>query len=180
MARRRKRKVVSHRRRRRVGALALNASSPMVTYGSIILGFLAGGAINPLINSLIPATMKTQVNTGKMVAGGQVGIGALLVFSKGKKSLVKTLAGGLMLGAGLKRASIVFKPGTTDTLGGYGRVPVVGAYETQGQLGYGGRRKVAGYGDVPVVGSYTTPGALNGARVMGSMRSDGNGSTLMG
>lgn len=176
MARRKRTQKKHHRRRhRRIGALSLNPGSDLVTYGSIAVGFIAGGAINPLINSLVPASFKAKASAGKIISVGQAGVGAALLFMKGKKSLPKTLAGGLLLGSGIKRAMTVFKKDTTDTLGGYGDVPVIGAYSTQGQLG---RRRVAGYGDVPVIGAYTTPGALNGARVMGS--TNPSGSTLMG
>jgi hypothetical protein len=108
-----------------------------------------------------------------MIAVGQIGLGGALVFLKlGKKSLVSEVAGGLLIGSGLKRAMVVFKDGAT-TMSGYGDVPVIGAYKTPGQLG----RKVAGYGDVPVIGAYAPNSALNGAsKVMGSM----GGSTLIG
>ena len=93
--------------------------------------------------------------------------------------MIKTVAGGLLAGSGLKRAMIVFKPGTTDTLGGYGQVPVIGGYQ-----------------QVPVIGAYTpnqslngyqtAPVAINGARpthskIMGSMvKGSGSGITNSG
>ena len=177
MARRRKHHRKSSRRRHRVGAMALNASSPLVMYGSIGLGFLLGDTFNGLLNKVVPASMQTDpAKTGKMLAIGQGGLGAALIWMKGKKSLAKTVAGGVLLGSGLKRATVVFKAGAT-TMGGYGDVPVIGAYVAPGQLN--GRRRVAGYGDVPVVGSFAVPGALNGgSKMMGSMNP--SGSTLMG
>lgn len=161
----------THRRRRSVGALAMTANSPLVMIGSVAVGFLAGSQINQAINMLIPANLKTQAGTGKAVAAGQVGLGALLILGKGKKSMIKTIAGGLLAGAGVKRATIVFKTGTTDTLGGYGDVPVIGAYVPNSQLN---GRRVHGYGDVPVVGNamgaYTPNTQLgSGSRVMGSI-----------
>jgi hypothetical protein len=155
----RKKRHAKHRRRhhRRVGALALNPSSPLVMLGSVAIGYFGAGAINPMVNMLIPATMKTQPMTGKLVAAGEVGIGALLILGKGKKSMIKTIAGGLLAGAGLKRAMVVFAPGATDTLGayrpnsalnGYGDVPVIG------------KHRMNGYGDVPVIGR--TPGVSHG------------------
>ena len=174
MAKRKSQKKKTHRRRR-VGGLALNASSPLVMLGSVALGYLGGGAINSALNMLVPASMKTQSYTGKVLAGGQIGVGTLLVMGKGKKSILKTVAGGLLAGAGIKRAMVVFAPGTTDTLGGYGAVPVLGAYATPGQIGYG--RKVAGYGSVPVLGAYTPNSSLTGAvKVMGSTSASGYGS----
>jgi hypothetical protein len=142
----------------------MKAGSPLLMVGSAAVGFLAGTQVNQAINMLIPATMKTQANTGKAVAAVQVGVGAFLILSKGKKSMLKTIAGGLLAGAGLKRATIVFKAGTTDTLGGYGDVPVIGAYAPNGQLG----RRVHGYGDVPVIGAYAPNSSLTGSKVMGS------------
>lgn len=166
----------SHRRRRhRVGAMALNANSPLVQLGSVALGYLAGTAVNPVINMLIPAGMKTQPMTGKIVAGAQVGLGALLVMGKGKKTLIKTILGGVVAGAGIKRAMIVFAPGTTDTLGGYGQIPVLGAYAVPGQLGWGGK-KVAGYGQIPTVGAYAPNSTVNG-KVMGTFGDSGSGVT---
>lgn len=171
MARHKKHKK-THRRRHRVGALSMSAGSPVVMIGSVALGYLAGSAVNNAINMLIPASMKTAPSTGKIVAGAQLGLGALLVLGKGKKSLMKTIAGGLLAGAGIKRATVVFAPNTTDTLG---------AYATPGQLsGYGdvpviGRRRVAGYGDVPVIGSYNAASSLTGAqKVVGSLNSRGD------
>jgi len=162
-----------HRRRHHIGAMALSASSPIVTYGSIALGYLLGNTVNGLINNLVPAAIATDptkaVSTGKIMAAGQAGLGAALVFMKGKKTTVKTIVGGVLLGSGLKRAMTVFKSGAT-TMGGYGDVPVLGAYKAPGQLGY---RKVAGYGDVPVLGQFAVPGALNG-KVMGSMHPSGS------
>jgi len=178
MARRKRTHKTKHRRRHRIGAMALSATSPITMYGSIALGFLMGNTVNGLLNNLVPAAIATDptkaVSTGKILAAGQAGLGAALVFMKGRKTTVKTIAGGILLGSGLKRAMTVFKSGAT-TMGGYGDVPVLGAYKAPGQLGYS--RKVAGYGDVPVIGAYTGPGALNG-KVMGSMHSSGSGSDL--
>ena len=128
--------------------------------------------VTKLIDKLF-GTPTDPVKTGKMVAVGQIGLGGALVFLKlGKNSLISEVAGGLLIGSGLKRAMVVFKDGAT-TMSGYGDVPVIGAYKTPGQLG----RKVAGYGDVPVIGAYAPNSALNGAsKVMGSM----GGSTLIG
>lgn len=177
----RKRKKSSHRRRRRVGAMALNASSPLVKIGSIVAGYFLGDTINGLLNNLVPASMKTATNankTGKMVAIGEGGIGAALILIKGKKTVLKVAFGGVMLGAGIKRFMNLSKAGVDPaSLGGYGDVPVIGAYATNGQLGY--RRRIAGYGDMPVIGSYTPNSSLNGtSKVMGG--TSHSGSTLVG
>lgn len=138
----------SHRRRRRVGAMSLSASSPLMLYGSIALGYFMGGKIlDPLL------TKVTGTLDPKIVGAGKAGLGFLLAF-KGKKNLPKTLAGGILLGDGLKSLLTSF-----GVVTGYGAVPVVGS-----------RRRLNGYGAVPVVGGYTggyTPsqmiaGPLNG------------------
>lgn len=164
-----KKKSSTKRRRHHVGALSMNASSPIVMLGSVALGYFGGTAINQALNMIIPASMKTQAYTGKAVAAGQVGLGALLVLGKGKKSLIKTVAGGLLAGAGLKRAMVVFAPNTTDTLGGYGDIPVIGAYAPPSQIN--GRRRVNGYGSIPVIGGYNPESSLTGtpSKVMGSV-----------
>jgi hypothetical protein len=168
-----KHKAKKTSKRRKVGAMSLTANSPLVKFGSIAIGYLMGDTLNQKLIDKLFGTPTDPVKTGKMVAVGQIGLGGALVFLKlGKKSLISEVAGGLLIGSGLKRAMVVFKDGAT-TMSGYGDVPVIGAYKTPGQLG----RKVAGYGDVPVIGAYAPNSALNGAsKVMGSM----GGSTLIG
>jgi hypothetical protein len=146
-SRRRKAKGTT-RRRRRIGATAsmLNPSSKLVQYGSIALGYIMGDKINDQLAKIIPASVDA-----KLVAAGQAGLGAMLAFSKGKKSLLKTVGGGVLLGAGIKQGMAAFGMGS---MGGYRSVPVLG-----------------GYNRVPVigasrVGSYNTnPNGLNGYTV---------------
>ncbi len=168
-----KKKKSGGTKRKKVGAMSLTANSPLVKFGSIAIGYLMGDTLNQKLIDKLFGTPTDPVKTGKMVAVGQIGLGGALVFLKlGKKSLISEVAGGLLIGSGIKRAMVVFKDGAT-TMSGYGDVPVLGAYKTPGQLG----RKVAGYGDVPVIGAYAPNSALNGAsKVMGSM----GGSTLIG
>ncbi len=173
-----KRKTKTTRRRRhRVGAMSLAAGSPLVKGISIAAGYLLGDTVNQQLIDKLFGTPTDPVKTGKTIAIGQIGVGSALLFMKlgSKKSIVQDLAGGVLLGAGLKRAMVVFKAGAT-TMSGYGDVPVIGAYKTPGQLG---RKPIAGYGDVPVIGAYNPASALNGtSKVMGGMNS--NGSTLIG
>ena len=166
-----KRKRTHSRRRHRVGALNMKAGSPLIKFGSIAAGFLLGNQLNQSLIDKMVGTPTDPVKTGKTIAIAQVGIGSALLFLKlGKKpkGLIEEVLGGILLGSGLKRASVVFKSGAT-TMSGYGDVPVIGAYKAPGQIGMS--KKVAGYGDVPVIGSYTTPGALNGSKVMGNVDS---------
>lgn len=123
------------RRRRRVGALALNPSSTMVQVAAVAAGYLLAGTVNPMLDKVVP----TNVDA-KLVAAGQVGLGAALVMGK-KKSLVKTLAGGVLAGAGLKRALTAFGIGR---IGNYQSVPAINGYQNVPAIGAGSRR-VAGY-----------------------------------
>jgi len=161
MARRRKKRTTG-RRRSRVGAMALNANSPVVQLGAVAIGYLfAGNAINGAIDKALNITAIDAAGTskGKMVAVAEAGLGALLLMKKGKKSLPLTIAGGVLAGAGLKRLLAEFK------IGGFQSVPVLG--------------RVRGFQSVPVLGNaapgYPVPrNGINGyttstQSVMGSM-----------
>lgn len=159
----------TRRRHHRVGALALAPASPLVKFGSIAAGyFLLGDKINDAI-----AKATGDKVSGKVVGAAEGGLGFLLM-TKGKKTVIKTALGGLLVGAGLKKLLKEF-----GVITGYGGVPVVG-------------NRVNGYGRVPVVGSpagysqqgYTPSiqlaGALNGYNVppvppsiIGSFADDG-------
>lgn len=139
-----KKKKSTGSKRKKVGAMSLSASSPLVMYGSIAAGYFFGDKLNDAVDKATGGKID-----GKIVGGAEAGLGALLVFGKGKKSLPKTIAGGVLLGAGAKKMLKEF-----GVISGYGSVPVVG------------RRRINGYGSVPVVGGYTPSvmlaGALNG------------------
>jgi hypothetical protein len=142
-----KRSKKSKRRgsRRRIGA-ALNPASPLVKLGAVAIGyFVAGKPINDMIDKVVPTT---KID-GKIVGGATTGLGALLLMSKGRSSFIKTVAGGVIAGAGLKRALVAFgvvkapiATAPVQTVTGYGKVPTIGGY------------------NVPVIGSYQTPGTL--------------------
>jgi len=127
-----KRKKTATRRRRRVGAMALNANSTLMKFAPVIAGFLFADKINPMIDKLTGGKIDS-----KLIGAGQTGLGALLVFGKGKKSMLKTLGGGLLLGTGAKRLTQSFGIGR---IGGYGNIPVLG-------------NRVNGYHSVPVLGN---------------------------
>lgn len=118
-----KAKKTTRRRRSRVGALSLNPSSPLVMYGSVAVGYLMGNTINAPITKAIGDKLDN-----KIVAGAQVGVGALLVMKKGKKSLPVTIAAGLLAGAGLKRGMEAFGIGQTH-MAGFQDVPAVNGYQ---------------------------------------------------
>ena len=133
-AKRRKSAKKTTRRRRRIGAVALNANSPIVQYGSIAAGFLLGTQVDTMLSKVIPANVD-----GKIIAAGEVGIGYMLSFgNKGAKKLLPTVAGGLMIGAGIKKAITAFG------IGGFQMVPAVGGYRSVTAIGAPPKR-LSGY-----------------------------------
>jgi len=150
----------TRRRRRSVGALSMSASSPLMKYGPIALGFFLAAKINAPLDKMIGDKVD-----GKIVAGGQVGLGYMLALGPGKKSLIKSVAGGLLLGSGAKRAMTEFGIGGIGSA--YGNTPVVaGAYGNTPVLA--GRRRLNGYSPNRAMNGYTPNSALNGngGRVM--------------
>lgn len=195
MAKRRKKRGSS---RRRVGAMAMSASSPIVQIGSLALGyFLAADPINGLIDGfaskISPAPGSTAVpastvpaSTNKIIAAVETLGGGYLLMSKKKRSMIKTVAGGVIAGAGLKRALKAF-----NVISGFQNIPVVGRL---GNTVVKRPKGLMGFRDVPVVAGgaemygYTPTGAaaLTGynvgrsvaSQIMGSangsgLRSDG-------
>lgn len=156
------------RGRRRIGAARLNAGSPLVKVAAVAAGYFLGDKINPLIDKVTAGKV-----SDKIVGVGQTGLGGLLLM-KGRASLIKTAAGGVLAGSGLKRALRAFgvlqpalpPPVSTTTVTGYGKVPVI-----------------SGYGQVPVIGGYSPNQALGAYMVPGRVgRSVGStqGSDLIG
>lgn len=165
-----KSKKTATRRRRRIGAVALNASSPLVQYGSIAAGFLLGDKINTAIDGVVGTNIDT-----KIIAGGQVGIGYMLALRKGaKKNLITTVGGGIMLGAGAKRALTAFGLGRVN---GYQMVPAVGGYQNVPAVGSSvGRRRVGAANP----GNGGMGWAAQHVAIGGGAFSNGSGSGLMG
>lgn len=168
MASRKSTKKKTTRRHRRVGALSMRGNAQLFKIAAIAAGYFLGDKLNDFITNATGGKID-----GKIVAGAEVGLGALLLMSKGRQTMMKTVIGGLSLGAGLKKALKEF-----GVISGYGNVPVLGARRPM--------RRVAGYGDVPVIGGYDSPGTLAGydspgtlagnrQRVMAGMNSSGSG-----
>jgi hypothetical protein len=178
-------KKETKRRHHRVGAMSLNPKSTLVRVASIAAGYFLGDAINSAIDSVVPAsifpapvatTPPTAPATGFAALGfnqdtvlgvAEGGLGAMLLMSKGKASIIKTGAGGILAGAGLHR--LLKKTGTVS---GYQSVPVIG------------RHRMGGYQAVPVIGKIPaqlngTPSQLEGFRVNG-YKPTGSGSNVMG
>lgn len=168
MAKRKKRAHTHrHHRRRRMGAASLNPASPVVMLGALAAGYFAGDTINAFLDKYIPdiggtpATGTTPavaptIDSTTIAMVAELGLGALLLLRKGKKTLIKTALGGIIGGAGIKRALVKF-----DVVSGYQAVPVIG------------RHRMAGYQSVPVIGGIPgqlqgmTPSQLQGFRVNG-------------
>lgn len=162
MPRRRRKHVTHHRRRshrRHVGALGLKGKDSTLKLVALAGGFFLGKTINAQIDKLFvkmsPAT-GTTVNTSNVTGSniptvvatiGEIGIGGLLLMRKktGGASMYLKIAGGILAGAGIRRAV-----GQMGFMNGYQSVPVVG------------RHRMAGYQSVPVIGRNITPAQLAG------------------
>lgn len=149
-------KKTKSRRRRSVGALALNPSSQLVQLGSVAIGYLMATQINGAIDKVVPTNIDP-----KLVAAGQVGLGAALVLKK-KKTMPTTVIGGVMAGAGLKRALTAFG------IAGFRNVPAIGNQSFRNVPSIGARR----------MAGYTTSAATNLAGYNTS-RVASNGSDLL-
>lgn len=150
-------------RRRRVGAMSLNAKSPVVIVGSAVAGYLLADKINEAVDKALIKVMPDKTtptvlsSTGKTVATvGSLALGAVLI-KMGKPNLIKTVVGGIIAGAGVKRAAK-----SAGLIKGYQNVPVIG-------------RRAAGYQAVPVLGgtkmaAYELPNAINAYIPAGSSK----------
>jgi hypothetical protein len=162
MSRRRRKHTTHHRRRvrgRNVGAFGLKGKDSALKLAALAGGFLLGKAINTQVDKIIakmsPATGTTASTTNitgsniPAVAAtvGEVGLGGLLLLRKksGGMSTYLKVAGGILAGAGLRRAL-----GSMGIMNGYQSVPVIG------------RHRMAGYQSVPVIGRNTIPAQLAG------------------
>lgn len=160
---RRKGKHTTHRRRsrrRHVGALGLKGKDSALKLAALAGGFLLGKEINGQIDKLAakvsPATGTTVSSlniTGSNIPTvaatvGEIGIGGLLLIRKkspGTWGMVLQVTGGILAGAGLRRAL-----GSMGIMNGYQSVPVIG------------RHRMAGYQSVPVIGQRNMPAQLAG------------------
>lgn len=167
-----KKKSKGRRRRVRGGFNLGGKSGTGLTLLSIAAGYLMGDTINEQVDKVLPKKTDTSVTpnvTGPDQTIGsvaEIGIGGLLVmkkFGSGTTSTVLKLAGGVLAGAGLKRALK-----QAGVISGYQSVPVLGNI---------GRKRMTGYQSVPVLGKI--PGQLQGrpAQLQGYIPS---GSTMQG
>lgn len=161
----------------------LNPKSPLVKLAAIAGGYLLADQINDAFDKAIPASLTTATaatataaakpatlsadTADKILMGAELGIGALLLL-RGKPSLVKSLAGGVLAGAGLKRALIAADV-VKATIHGYQSVPVIGGYQ-----------KVPVIGSIPAQLQGTVskvPSQLQGYRVNG-YQPNGSGAVM--
>lgn len=153
-----KRKKKSTGRRRKVGATKINANSNLVKIAALAAGYFAGDKINEQVTK-----MAGDKIDGKIIGVAETGIGAFLVLGPGKKTMLKTVAGGVIAGAGIKKLMGEFGIGA---VGPYGRVPVIGQSNPYGRVPViAGARRVGAYTPNQQLGSYTPNMSLNG-RVM--------------
>lgn len=146
--------------RRRVGGFGkLNASNPIVKFGSVAAGYFLGSKVNDMIDKVAGDKIDDKMLAAiQVLAGGAVG-GQLPIGKKKARPLPLVVVGGILAGAGVKRGLTAF-----GVINGFSDVPVLG-----------------GYRSVPALNGYNpTPGAnLGGYRVpssvMGNVPNDGTG-----
>jgi hypothetical protein len=180
------------KRRRHVGALSMNAGSPLVMGLAVAGGFFADQfiGINNIIDGYLPGTVTTAAvpasgttpaipakNTptstmNNVAMAGEIGLGGYLMLSK-RKSMLKTMGGGALVGLGLRRLAVEM-----GVVKGFQEVPVLGK-----------RRHVRGFQNTPVLGSAGYPAGLSGypaalgayvTNGMGSYKPIGSGTKVMG
>lgn len=141
------------KRRRRVGALSLNKKGTGMKLLALGAGYLLADMVNTQIDKVLPGNRDATTNIKTidpsmitLASVGQIGLGGLLLMSK-KESMLKTLAGGVLAGSGLKRALK-----TMGVIKGYQSVPVIGKP----------RPRMSGYQSVPVIGNTVVPPQLSG------------------
>lgn len=138
------------KRRRSVGGLSLSKKGTGLKLLALAGGYLLADKLNEQIDKFLPKTKDatTNVEVPNQTIGivGQVGLGGLLLMSK-KESMIKTIAGGVLAGSGLKRALK-----TAGVIKGYQSVPVIGRP----------RPRMNGYQQVPVIGKTVVPPQLAG------------------
>lgn len=140
--------------RRKMGAMALTTTNPIVQYAPIVLGYVLAPKINPMIDKLTGDKIDQ-----KIVGVLQGGLGAMLTFKKGGKTsgamaIGQKVVGGVLLGSGARRLMTSFGIGS---VGPYGAVPVIAGYGKVPVIGNAKVNRVAGYNPHGTVGSYRVP-----------------------
>lgn len=177
------------KRSKRMGRSSMmNPSSPVLKIAAVAAGYFLGEKIIAPLEKLIPlkntpASGTTPATVApiipeKVIHGAEAGLGALLLM-KGKSTMVKTIAGGLLAGRGLKGLMTDFNimtgfqsvPVLGKAVRGYQITPVLGAVPAslQGTTNNGYRVN----GLPPQLSGYVPNGS--GVGVMGSLYTNGSG-----
>lgn len=125
----------------------------IIKLAAVGIGYFGADSINPMIDKIVPKKKDAngvETPNENIAMAGELGLGGLLLLKKmpvGNKTvqIALTAAGGILAGAGLKRA--MKKLGVIN---GYQGTPVIGRY------------KMAGYQSTPVIGRMAVPGQLTG------------------
>jgi hypothetical protein len=139
------------RHRRRVGAFSSKSKDIGIKVLAVGAGILLGKTLNGFADKVLPKTtdpVPVPTKNAEMLAtAGELGIGALLLLRRqsGPIGLGMKVAGGLLAGAGIRRALKIM-----GVIGGYQSIPVIGRHP-----------RMAGYQSVPVIGG-SVPGQLSG------------------
>jgi len=138
-----------------------------------MIGSLAAGyfLISTPLNDALDKLTGGKID-GKLLAAGEAGIGALLLLKKGKKTMITSVAGGVLAGAGLKRFIDAMKATTTTTTAvtGYKRVPVLNGYKSVPVIGMNGYNVPQG------MNGYEVPAPSAASKIMGAC----SGNDLLG
>lgn len=149
MARRAKKTKSKSHRRRSVGAI--NPNNNLVKIGAVAAGYFLGTKINDAISKATGDKID-----GKIIAAVEAGLGLFLLMRKGRKTMVTTIAGGVLAGSGVKKGlqefGVINGYSDVPVLGGYQNVPVISGYTTQ----------------QPAIGSYNVPTPIH-KTVMGGV-----------
>jgi hypothetical protein len=144
MAKKRKHK---HSHRRRIGAVAMSAKSPLVTYGSIAAGYALSNQVNNLLDKVTGGKIDSKIVNGILTVGGLY----FAFMSKAPKTLITALLAGVAAGTGvkglLKDFGVISGFRSIPVISGYGRVPVIaGGYKVPAQSVMGAVRHDEGDG----------------------------------
>jgi hypothetical protein len=162
MAKRKKAKRSS--RRRRIGAIALNANSPVTKIASLGAGYVLSNQITAALEKVTGGKIDSKIVNGILAAGG------LYLSMKGKSNLLKVL-GGIAAGAGakglLKDFGVISGFRSIPVLGGFNKVPVIGGYNVPQPTLNG-------------VGGYTVPSSSSIMGKVGNIADPDDGGLLRG
>jgi hypothetical protein len=166
-------KKVYRRKRRRVGAMSLNPSSPVVKAVAAGGGFMVADTINTAIDKVLPASLTAATGITKYIpAALEVAPAAFLLITGKKVNPILSLAAFVLAGAGVKRglkqAGVITGFNSIPTIGGFNSIPTIGGVPAQlgasipAQLNGGFRTRVMnGFRTRNVVGGVSDGSGIN-------------------